>query len=160
MDEQEKTVEQEAPAETLEVVEEAPALEEAEALEVPAEAEELSAERQELEAQRAELERQWDSLRRERRLDRLGRELEKRGMSGGFAGFLMRDSDEESMEQLDRFEAVFRESLGRAVTERMRGGLPPREPTPPTGYRRDDLHGLSRREINAHWEEVMRSLAE
>lgn len=116
--------------------------------------------RAELEAMQRELSEGWSLLRQERRLDMISRELEKRGMAAGFAGFIMRDSDEESMAAVEQFEELFRESLTRAVTERMRGGLPPREPKRARGYRREELGGLSRREINTHWDEILRSLAE
>lgn len=163
MNEQQKELERAENPENGEMVEETETVEAAEAVEsgegeAEAVEEPLEALQRELEEQRAELERQWDELHRERRLDKLGRELEKRGISAGFAGFLMQDSDEESMERLEAFEGVFRESLAQAVLERMRGGMAPREPEVAEGYRRDELHGLTRREINSHWEEIMAAL--
>lgn len=121
---------------------------------------ELDQRRAELDALRQELAQGWSILNRERRLDMLGHELEKRGMAAGFADFLLRDTDEESLTAVEQFEALFRESLTHAITQRMRGGLPPREPKKSRGYRRGDLGSLSRSEINAHWDEIMQSLTD
>lgn len=146
MDEQEMTLEaQEEAAESVEGAAETPA-------------EELERLRAELDISRSELDKGWEVLRQERRLDMLGRELEKRGIGAGFAPFIIRESDEATAAALEEFEALFRECLSRAVTERMRGGLPPRAPKRAVGYRRDDLSSLSRREINEHWDEIVRSL--
>lgn len=147
MEEQEELLEAEAAEETAE--------------ELPESGEEAVLRmREELEASRRELAESWEALRRERRLDAVGRELEHRGMAAGFAGYIlgMSGKDEDWKEQVDRFEALFRESLSRAVTERMRGSAIPKEPEAAKGYRREELAALSRGEINDHWEEVMRSL--
>lgn len=168
MDEQreEMGLEQETSTETVEVVEEATPVEEAEAVETvqtqEAELErlrtELCRQSEELNRNRTELERQWAELERERQTDDLRHRLEEKGMSGGFAEFLMEDTQEETEQKLERFEGLFRESVSQAIQQRLWCGAPPKEPAVQRGYRREELHGLSPAEINAHWDEIVDSL--
>lgn len=87
-------------------------------------------------------------------------ELRRRGLSGDLAPYLVPPAGEDVQAWLDGFEALFREALVQAMTERLRGLGAPKEPAKAHGYSRGDLRGLSPQEINAHWEEVARALRE
>lgn len=130
--------------------------------ETPDEGEERSApgetEREALDRERAELEAEKKEFARRQMEAAVAEALSKRGLPAAFAPWLAGETPEESAQRLDTFELLFREAVAAAVTERMRGDGPPREPAKPRGYSREELRALSRREINAHWEEVQRSL--
>lgn len=85
-------------------------------------------------------------------------ELRKRGISGDLAPYLALPAGEDVTEWLDGFEALFREALVQAMTERLRGRGAPKEPAKAHGYSRGELSGLSAAEINAHWEEIAQVL--
>lgn len=138
--EAEKALEQ--PEETLD--QETPAQDREEDLNAQLEA--LMAQRQEYEAKLRELE--------------VMAELRRRGLSGDLAPYLTLPAGEDVKEWMDGFEALFREALVQAMTERLRGLGAPKEPTKAHGYSRGELRGLSAQEINAHWEEVARALRE
>lgn len=114
--------------------------------------------RQALEAERKALEEQKAAFASQLLEAAVGRELASRGLPEEFARFLAGKDEEESLENVEQFEALFRESLAKAVTQRMRGVGAPREPAKKRGYSRESLKGMSTKEINAHWEEITRAL--
>lgn len=114
--------------------------------------------RQALEAERQALEEQKAAFAAQLLEAAVGRELASRGLPEEFARFLTGEDEEKSLENVEQFESLFRESLAKAVTQRMRGVGAPREPAKKRGYSRESLKGMSAREINAHWEEITRAL--
>ncbi|MCD7837831.1 MAG: DUF4355 domain-containing protein [Clostridiales bacterium] len=115
--------------------------------------------RQVLEAERKALDEEKAAFAAQRLEDAVGRELASRGLPTAFARFLTGQDEAQALEQVELFEALFRESLAQAVTERMRGTRTPREPAKGRSYSRESLRGMSRREINDHWEEITKALA-
>ena len=123
--------------------------------------EEISAREQEsiqLTREREALESEKQAFARQRMEVAVAQELQKRGLSAAFAPWLAGDTPEESAEHIDTFELLFLEALAAAVTSRMRGVGAPREPAHPKAYSREEIRGMSLREINAHWEEVQNAL--
>lgn len=117
------------------------------------------------EAESIQLSRERDALEQEKALFvrqrmevAVAQELQKRGLSAAFAPWLAGSTPEESAENIDTFEALFQEALAAAVTSRMRGAGAPREPAHPRAYSREEIRGMSLREINNHWEEVQKAL--
>ena len=111
-----------------------------------------------LSREREALEREKQAFARQRMEIAVAQELQKRGLSAAFAPWLAGDTPEESAERIDTFELLFQEAISAAVTSRMRGTGAPREPAHPKAYSREELRGMSLREINAHWEEVQNAL--
>ena len=111
-----------------------------------------------LSREREVLEGEKQAFARQRMEVAVGQELQKRGLAATFAPWLASDTPEESAENIDTFELLFQEALSAAVTSRMRGTGAPREPNQPKAYSREEIRGMSRREINAHWEEVQNAL--
>ncbi|MCD7822056.1 MAG: DUF4355 domain-containing protein, partial [Clostridiales bacterium] len=75
--------------------------------------------RQALEAERKALDEEKAAFAAQRLEDAVGRELASRGLSTAFARFLTGQDEAQALEQVELFEALFRESLAQAVTERM-----------------------------------------
>lgn len=94
--------------------------------------------------------------RRERQVETADR-LTKLGLSPAFAPWLTGETDEESRQRVEAFEALFRGAVSDTVTERM-GGFVPAEPVPAPAFDRERLRGMSPREINAHWAEIQDTL--
>jgi hypothetical protein len=114
--------------------------------------------RRELEAERQALEAEKAAFARQKLENAVSRELVGRGLPGEMAQFLTGTDEEQSLENVEQFECLFREGLAKAITQRMRGAGAPREPARSKGYSRDTLRGMSASEINAHWDEVSRAL--
>ncbi|GEM_PF-2378683 len=111
----------------------------------------LEAERRALEAEKAAFARQ--------KLERLvAAELAERGLSEEFADFLTGEDEAESLDRVERFEALFQQSLKAEIARRMRGKGAPREPAKPKGISRESLRSMSAKEINARWEEIAGAL--
>lgn len=148
--------EQEPAAEAVPVEETAP--EEAAPEEAPAETDPLAEEREALDRERAALEAEraeFNRLRMESAVEEL---LRRRDLPIQFAPWLAAETPEESEARVEEFALRFQEAVASAVTARLRGKGAPREPEQPGGYSREELRNLSRREINAHWEEIQRTL--
>lgn len=115
--------------------------------------------RQELEAERRALEEQKAAFAAQQLQNSVSRELSSRGLSQAFAPFLTGADEAESLDNVDLFEKLFRESLSKEVTRRMRGSGAPREPARARGYSRETLRGMSAQEINAHWAEISQCIS-
>lgn len=111
-----------------------------------------------LDQEREALESEKKAFARQRMEIAVGQELQKRGLAAAFAPWLTGETPEKSAENIDTFEVLFQEALSDAVTSRMRGTGAPREPNRPRSYSREELRGMSRREINAHWAEIQHTL--
>lgn len=119
---------------------------------------EAADEREALEQERAALdeERQcWQVKVQELKAAAL---LQERGLPVELAPYFAAADEEQLQEKVDRFEALFREAVARAVVERLRGRETPREPAKARGYSRSELKQLSAKEINSHWEEIVKTL--
>lgn len=122
--------------------------------EMPDAAQELA----ELESQREALEeerRQWEM---EKRSLKVAAFLREQGISEVFAPYFACVEEEMLEQAAEEFHAAFRQAVKEAVAQRLRGAGAPREPAKAQGYSREELRNLSAREINAHWDEVVRAL--
>lgn len=144
-----------SPAE--EIPAEASPAEEPRAEVVPAE-EAPDGQRAQLAREREDFEREKAEFARQQMTFAVEQELQRRGLPVEFAPWLAGETPEEAAERVDAFELRFQEAVSAAVTRRMRGQGAPREPHRARGYSREELRNLSRREINAHWEEIQRTL--
>lgn len=115
--------------------------------------------RQELEAERRALEEQKAAFAAQQLRNSVKQELSNRGFSQEFAPFLTGATEAESLDNVELFESLFRESLSKEVARRMRGGGAPREPAKARGYSRESLRGMSPKEINAHWDEISQCIS-
>jgi hypothetical protein len=88
----------------------------------------------------------------------VGTELQKRGLDAGFAKYLSCKTAEESKANLDEFQNLWNSALGQAVKGRMRGDGAPRDPEQGKGYTREELKRMTAAEINAHWDEIAKTL--
>lgn len=59
----------------------------------------------------------------------VGAELQKRGLDASFAKYLSGKTAEESTANLTEFENIWNKAIAAAVTDRMRGAQPPKEPS-------------------------------
>lgn len=84
--------------------------------------------------------------------------LQERGLPVEFAPYFAAVDGEQMEADVDAFEVLFREAVARAVMERLRGKGTPKEPAKARGYSRSELKHLSAKEINSHWEEIMKTL--
>ena len=82
----------------------------------------------------------------------MGRDLQSRGMDAGFAKWLTGADAEDSAANLAAFEELWNAGINAAVTGRMRGSTPPKEPEKPT-MTRESLRGMTPQEINKAFEE-------
>lgn len=114
--------------------------------------------REALEAERRELEAQKAAFAAQKLRQAVEQELTARGLDGGFADFVTGGDEAESLDRVERFEALFRAGVAREVTRRMQGAGAPRAPKQAAGYTRESLRGMSAGEINAHWDEIANSL--
>jgi hypothetical protein len=110
--------------------------------------------REQLEEQRMALEAEKARFERQKLEDLVARELSVRGLGAEFAPYLTGESEEESLERVDKFDGLFRERLRAELQKRLRSQSAPREPERPQGYTREQLRRMSAGEINAHWAEI------
>lgn len=115
--------------------------------------------RRQLERQRQALAAERAAFERERLTALVERELRSRGLAEEFAPFLMGESPAESLEKVERFQALYVESLRRELEGRLRLTEPPREPEQSRGWSREALRRMSAGEINRNWEEIARTLS-
>jgi hypothetical protein len=110
--------------------------------------------REQLEEQRMALEAEKARFERQKLEDLVARELSVRGLGAEFASYLTGESEEESLERVDKCDAQFRVRLRAELQRRLRSQSAPREPERPQGYTREQLRRMSAGEINAHWAEI------
>lgn len=84
----------------------------------------------------------------------LARRLQEAGLDPAFAALVKGKDEGEDEARLERFETLLRGQLSAAISARLRGLEPPREPETPRQYDRESLKGMSRQEINAHWADI------
>ncbi len=116
---------------------------------------EAAEEREALEQERAELQeerRRWEAKIRAAQL------LQERRLPVEFAPYFAPVDEEQLEGAVNAFETLFREAVTQAVVERLRGRGIPKEPKQASGYSRGELKHLSAKEINSHWEEIMKAL--
>lgn len=112
-----------------------------------------------LEAQRQELEAQKAAFAAEKLESAVRKELHSRKLPEQMASLLTASDEQGSLERVELFQSVFQDALTSALREKMRGLDTPREPTRQVRYTRDSLKGMSHREINAHWDEIVQHLS-
>ena len=108
------------------------------------------------EAEQAYAQRMAELDRRQRQTE-VAQMLTQSGLPADFAPWLTGDTAEESQQRVTAFQAAFQAGVDSAVTARMAGAAPV-EPSRPAVYDRDNLRGMSPREINAHWAEIQNTL--
>ena len=87
-----------------------------------------------LERDRAALDAERAAFARQQLQVTVGTELQKRGLSAEFAPWLTGEDAESSQANINRFEAMWRNSITAAVNARMRADTPPRDPKPAVDY--------------------------
>ncbi len=121
----------------------------------------LEAEMQEtLEQERQVLAGQRQDFDRRLRQVAVGEALQQRGLDARFAPWITGESDEDSAQRVEAFTGLFQEALSQAVAGRMRGEAAPREPDRPRELTREQVRGMSPREINRNWEQISGLLRE
>ncbi len=77
----------------------------------------------------------------------VGQDLQKRGLAAGFARFLTGKDAEESAANLDAFQELWNAGITAAVTDRMRGSQPPKDPERPAQITRAQLSSMTPAQI-------------
>lgn len=104
-------------------------------------------ERYQLDKDKADFAARQAEFARQQLQVQVGQDLQRRGLSADFARFLTGKDAEESAANLEAFQGLWNAGITAAVTGRMRGGTPPKEPEKPAGLTRESLAGMSPAEI-------------
>ncbi len=83
--------------------------------------------------EKAEFEKQKAQFEHSQLEVSVGGELQKRGLSADFAKYLTADNAENSKTNIDAFEKLFNDAVSGAVNTRLKGGVPPKDPSAGTG---------------------------
>jgi len=83
--------------------------------------------------EKAEFEKQKAQFEHSQLEISVGGELQKRGLSADFAKYLTADNAENSKANIDAFEKLFNDAVSGAVNTRLKGGVPPKDPSAGTG---------------------------
>lgn len=108
-------------------------------------------ERYQLDKDKAAFAAQQAQFQRQQLEVQMGRDLQSRGMDAGFAQWLTGADAEASAANLKAFEALWNAAISSAVTGRMRGTTPPKEPDR-AEVTRESLRHMTPQEINKAYE--------